>query len=231
MVNTNLVDLNRDKPAPFSSEKMVDFFEYTKQENFFFKEEFNYYEGCVPIDKMVGTSQRHKVREWGDALLYMKRIKQRLNCLKENPDYYRDQDKKDHITYIKVNENYFADDGVHRTVIAKFLLHFNSEFFGDKPVLGTVGIRELALDHSFMRLKSEIDKLVSRNSNLQIQQWSYKTSGNEWRIANKVNTLCVVDKKKEILHFNLSELEDLANALKKPNFLKKLNRDRYHSIV
>lgn len=89
--------------------------------------------GSVDLTKVVGaTHPNYGGLDWGTLKpvedrdqCYLARSKDILFNLKKTPEYYLSQEKKQGWAFFKIGDEYYIDEGVHRTVLARLFLSAN----------------------------------------------------------------------------------------------------------
>ena len=89
--------------------------------------------GSVDLTKVVGaTHPNYGGLDWGTLKpvedrdqCYLSRSKDILSNLKKTPEYYLSQEKKQGWAFLKIGDEYYIDEGVHRTVLARLFLSAN----------------------------------------------------------------------------------------------------------
>lgn len=156
---TDLLQLNFDKPAPFSNHLLIKIEDYLAEEGIFLKpSSIGISIKSVDLNNVIGQAQGYDSFSWGEALngYNCKRMKKNINELNRNPNYYYDDlIEHEHLSLVNVGGKYFIETGKHRIVIARFFYHFNNT----PPILKNATIEHRELDHEFMRLYSIVQEL------------------------------------------------------------------------
>jgi len=173
-MNTELQILNQQAPAPFSHDNLINYGEYINSNNICLTSEKRCYRGDIPMDKIVGIDQMYGDATWGDCLegKWLKRIVPNLDELRASPEYYLN-DQHDNLSYIKVGNDYFISQGKHRSVLARFLAHFNPDRFAGISPLRNVPITERFIDTEYTDIKQRIDDIKKRYPHLVFQLKHY----------------------------------------------------------
>lgn len=115
-------------------------------------------DASVPLNKIYGSRHpNYAGTTWRDVLYGAERIERRLQGAIDDPSYYTHHSlvQSDVITYAKINDSYYIEQGNHRTTIAKFLL----------PMLGydqlsNVRVSEYKIDHELKDLIEELNLAI-----------------------------------------------------------------------
>lgn len=160
-IKTNIQELQSRFPAPFSTQKLVNYGEYLHNERITLRHHSINTMGEVPLSQVIGIDQLHGDISWADLLSGrgLKKLRENLERLERNPHYYLSDQEKEKLEFVKIGTCYFVKSGKHRTVIARFLEHFNQQQFLNRNPLGEVKITEYFPDYEFMALKASISKL------------------------------------------------------------------------
>lgn len=130
-IKTNLQELEKTNPAPFSNQAVENFFEKFTKNGIYFREAAASDTTItdVPVANIIGIDQLSCLGTWRSALFGAgtERMSRRLDDLQINPDYYLGCTPKQGIKLLKVNNDYYIKAGKHRCIIAKYLAHFNPE--------------------------------------------------------------------------------------------------------
>lgn len=172
-MRTNLVELANGNPPPFDSLEPVPDFDDV-EENLILCETPTIEHGVsVPLDKIVGLDRSDVYNVSWNWLLRNQRNKLSYNQLEGNPEYYVGADSPNGMEYTELNgEFYVAGDGKHRTVIAKYLAHFNPDHFPIEPVIPNATVYRYVVDDQFMvRFRSVKRKLVKKGLTHMSLQW------------------------------------------------------------
>lgn len=89
------------------------------------------YAGCswlelLPTDYRLHSEEECRNRTFNALQGRLHRGWERLKELHVNPGYYLKRSQKDHLSFIKVGNDYFIEDGNHRVVLARFFLSLNA---------------------------------------------------------------------------------------------------------
>lgn len=217
-IRTNLIDLNTQNPAPFSNDTILNYQSYLKRNDIHLTDKCKNYKASIPMDSIVGTSQPYGGdATWEDCLngTWLKRINKRLVELRKNPIYYLDDAPKIEMSFIKVEDKYFIDQGKHRTVIAKFFEHFNPHLFPDSP-LKNIAITEYFIDFEYQEMKQSIEAIAKRYPLLRFQL-EHTTELDDPRF------LYIREKRNygDMACFTRGQYKDVINALTKPSLRDK----------
>lgn len=92
-------------------------------------------EGTVDLREVVGTTHPdYYGLTWQELLgnpeapesSLMKRMRRALRELEVNPEYYTSRERKEHWSFTRVGAAYYVTEGMHRTVVGRFLLESHS---------------------------------------------------------------------------------------------------------
>ncbi|MDI4652625.1 MULTISPECIES: hypothetical protein [Pseudoalteromonas] len=220
-MNTEIQTLNNQTPAPFSHDNLINYGEYKNSNNICLTSEQRYFRGDIPMDKIVGIDQMYGDGTWGECLegKWLKRIASNLEELRANPEYFL-SDQHHNLSFIKVGDNYFISEGKHRSVIARFLAHFNPERFTGVSPLRNVSITEYFIDTQYLDIKRKVDNIAQRYPHLVFKLKHYTSQ-------SEVGFLKVSFKKGELPVSNMyefysrEEVDHIIGALDNPTFSGK----------
>jgi hypothetical protein len=153
-------------------------------------------------------------------------MKNRLKKLEENPEFYKysHDNQREMMSYIKVGDDYFISTGKHRTVIARFLEHFNPLYLGNHRSISDVSIEWKTIDYEFMRKRDEIYEIQEQYPDLTFDV-THTTDDDGLALTIHPHG----SEKKE--SFTRAELRDVIDALKTPSLIKKLSDDKMHRLI
>jgi len=117
----------------------------------------------IEISSIIGTEHADygMRKNWISMLYFAKRMHLVLEKYKENPDYYfLKKRKKGDLCYSTINgrDYYIADDGNHRTVIAKFILSQVNE----KRLYG-IDIKRYDINYEFYEAYKKLQSFCKKN--------------------------------------------------------------------
>ena len=160
-MHTNIQELNIASPAPFSNDILINFTKFITDNDIHLKDETFDYRCDIPLNKIVGIDQMYGGGSWGSCLegSWLKRLDRGLIELNDNPNYYLSDEPKEGLSFKKVGEYYFITGGKHRTIIARFLAHFNQDVFNGYSPLRNVMVTEHFVDEEFYHLRARIERL------------------------------------------------------------------------
>lgn len=220
-MNTELQILNKQTPAPFSHDTLINYGKYINSNNICLTSGQCYYRGDIPMDKIVGIDQMYGDGTWGDCLegTWLKRIAENLDELRSNPGYYLNA-QHEYLSFIKVGEDYFISEGKHRSILARFLAHFNPEIFAGTSPLRNVPITEYFIDTDYLDIKERVDNIAQRYPHLVFKLKHYTSQ-------SEVGFLKVSLKKGELPVSNVyefysrEEMNHIIDALDNPTLSGK----------
>ena len=170
-LKTDLQRLNQGSPAPFSDKIIHNFDEYLRERGIYLLPESQSLVMDIPLDKVIGIDQMYGGNTWGQCLsgYWLKRLERNLLELERNPDYYLCSNRKHDISFIKIGEDYFIKSGKHRTIIARFLAHFNQDTFKGLSPLRNASVTEYFIDKEYIQMKSELAKVETLYPELEFE--------------------------------------------------------------
>ena len=172
VLQTKIVELNRQSPAPFSNTIVRNYANLLRERNINLNSKSISFVGSVPIEKVIGIDQSYgDDSSWGEWLegSCLKRLKYRMTELQESPEYYLSDELKDGMSFAKIGEEYFVVTGKHRTTIAKFLAHFNPMAFSNRSPLSSVQITEYFVDYEYQDIEKRFESLELRYPGLKFE--------------------------------------------------------------
>lgn len=169
-MRTDLLALHDDEPAPFAQDVLVTLSDYLERHGIYLSPKSTSHQGGVPLDSIVGHSQIYGAFTWEQGLYGQgfKRMRDALSKVASNPRYYVSPTTKAAMSFIKIGDDYFIDEGKHRTVTARFLAHYNPDSFSKCRTLSGVHIIERFVDYEFMHLASTVRDIQASNTDLYI---------------------------------------------------------------
>ncbi|MBF4374453.1 hypothetical protein [Vibrio anguillarum] len=229
MINiaTNIRELNNISPAPFSEELIICESDYVKDKGIYLYPDSEKIQGDVPLDRIIGHSQIYDEMKWGDCLQgrYLKRIDRCLQELQENPEYYLSCSEKSGLSFIKIENDYFIVSGKHRTVVARFLAHFNADTFREHTPLRNVTIHQKRVDYDFMSFSRKVEELKVIYPNLNFVM--------TYTSKNDANCLSVHSNRYHLPsgYYTRGELAECIHYFKNPSIKRKLESDKTHRFI
>ena len=211
--------LNEESPAPFGNDTIHNFYQYLRDNDLYLHAESKSLVMDIPLDKIVGIDQMYGGKTWAQCLngSWLKRIDSNLSRLKETPEYYLcDRPKKD-IYFTKVNDKYFIVAGKHRTIISRFLAHFNKDVFNDRSPLRNISVTEYFVDTEYTRIKHEIAEVEKLYPHLKFEL-EHTTSVDSRRCL-------IIQQNDHPYHcelFSRSEVWNIISILRRPKLKDKL---------
>lgn len=160
---TNLIDLADQNPPFFDNEEPVKSFDDLERELILCEDPAIEQGGTVPLNSVVGLDRQDtKSVSWKWMLRHQKRADS-WRKLSESPDYYIDRDRyKENMQYTEVDGSYYLALGKHRNVIAKYLAHFNPEYYPEGPVIHNVTVYHYVVDYLLMNRLRLTKQLLQR---------------------------------------------------------------------
>ncbi|MCG9575353.1 hypothetical protein L1D14_03795 [Vibrio tubiashii] len=170
-LRTNLQQLNNDQKAPFSDDTIHNYGTYIRENNIYLQHKVDRHVEDIPIDKIVGIDQMYGDGTWGECLegSWLKRLERNLTELSDKPNYYLTDTAKDGISFIKIGDMYFIKQGKHRTIIARFLAHFNPDHFTNVSPLRNVEVTEYFIDQEYLEMKAKIEEVAAQYPDLEFR--------------------------------------------------------------
>ncbi len=227
-LKTNIIELQRVNPAPFSSDLILCKSDWLKTKRLYLLPGSTTKVGNVPLGNVIGHVQpMYPSMEWGECLSgkHLKRIRGCLDDLDKNPDYYLDSANTKDMSFIKIGDDYLLETGKHRLITARFFFHFNAQHLQNQAVLKNVEITEMQPDHEFMAFKAALESESVHYPDLKYD-WHYE------RLHINEGCLYVYNRKKKTgIWYRRSDLPSLINHLKRPSLLKKWRNERTHRLI
>ncbi|MBE8571044.1 hypothetical protein [Vibrio sp. OPT46] len=226
-IKTNILELNGLNPAYFTNTELLPLDDYLMDRGIYLFPHIEKRFGSIPLERVVGHSQGYDAMKWGDCLggRHLKRIERALMELTENPNYYLDHHVKPGISFTKVEDAYFIEEGKHRTITARFLYHHNQEVFRNTSPLSNVNIHERFIDYEYMGYVYKINMLQKIYPELEFEM-TYTDSNNERCLAVHPTNFNMPSS-----FFTRGEVEDCIKHLKSPNLLNKLRSHRLYQHI
>jgi hypothetical protein len=83
------------------------------------------WKALLPPDPPVGFVSARLLSYFPNVNCLLKRGDDNMRWLRKNPDYYLSAEKKVGWSFLRINDLFYLDCGVHRTIIGRFFLHLN----------------------------------------------------------------------------------------------------------
>lgn len=227
-IRTNLQELNAANRAPFDRQELVNLQDITRERELVFSSvKPQEARMDVRLSDIVGHDQMYDALVWGDCLMKgkaLKRLERNLEYLKSAPDYYRQLlANAEALSFVKVEDEFYISTGKHRTVILRYLAHFNPEIFGDDPILRNVHITEdRVIDYDYMSLRNQLTDVTDKMGITLHMHYTRRTSD------EICATLHSDDFQAGMLSVKRSEIKALVHALERPEWLKKVQGHPFH---
>jgi|TARA_R100000027_G_scaffold46396_1_gene35303 hypothetical protein len=172
-MRTNLVELANANPPPFDSLEPIPDFDDVESDMILCETPTVDHGVSVPLAKIVGLDRPDVYNVSWNWLLRNQKKKLSYKELEGNPEYYLGADSPNGMKYTELNgEYYVAGDGKHRTVIAKYLAHFNPDHFPTEPVIPNATVYRYAVDYQLMeRFRAAKRKLEKKGLNHISLRW------------------------------------------------------------
>ncbi|MDK2050876.1 hypothetical protein [Aliarcobacter butzleri] len=102
------------------------------------------YIGSVNLLKVKGTTHPKYInKSWSELLDELgrksPRAKSNIQHLKDNPNYYFNDEEKETWSFYKRNDDYYIDQGNHRTILARYFFYLNNI----TPIIHGIIIKEI----------------------------------------------------------------------------------------
>ena len=168
-IRTNIQALNKQDPAPFSDDIIHNYCTYLKDNNIYLTNGKKDYIAPIPLNRVIGIDQGYgDDATWGQCLegRWLKRLKRNLIDLEDNPQYYLPEVDQPSPSFTKIGADYFIIAGKHRTIIAKFLSHFNPQVFRNRSPFEFAKVTEYFIDTEFTSIKNRFDAIANTYSSL-----------------------------------------------------------------
>jgi hypothetical protein len=166
---TNLIEANKNNPAPFDSTQLKCLpdeiekhhpFLVDKPENI----EERYYKGDVDLNRLIGGDTYFGLftdycdRTWSSLLQKgMRRSEANLEYLKNNPEYYLSTEERKNTGFVELRGNFYIRSGWHRTLISKYFYHYNNL----PMVIKNATIEKIEVDEPLLAFFNKFKRLVS----------------------------------------------------------------------
>lgn len=230
-IRTNIQDLNKQKPAPFSDDVIYNYGTYLRENNIYLKDDVKYYVDSIPIDNIVGIDQMYgDDSTWGQCLegRWLKRLDRNLVDLEINPQYYLSENELSSLSFIKVEDKYFIRAGKHRTIIARFLAYFNPEVFSERSPFQFAKVAEYHVDTEYVYLKRRFEALAVKYAGLTFElQHTTRTSDRSFLIVKEKGHRVKLET------FSRDQAYQVLEALENPSMKAKWNsvKEPYNSNI
>lgn len=218
-IRTDIQALNKQEPAPFSDGIIHNFDTYLRANNIYLKDEKEHFVAPIPLERVIGIDQMYgDDATWGDCLegRWLKRLTHNLTDLNRNPDYYLSDAEMDGLSFNKVGENYFIRTGKHRTIIAKFLAHFNPEVFSGRSPFQQASVTEYFVDTEFTDLKRRFEEIAKKYPALSFTVQHTTSEGDTSFLMVRE-----LDSSRNFAGFSRSQANEILSALENPSVMSK----------
>lgn len=226
---TNIQELNIASPAPFSNDKLINFRKFITDNDIHLKDEIFDSRCDMPMNKIVGIDPMDGVGSWGSCLegSWLKRLDRRLKELDDNPNYYLSVEPKEELSFKKVGEYYFITGGKHRTIIARFLAHFNQDVFNGYSPLRNVLVTEHFVDEEFYQLRARIERLGDYYPQLtfKVEHYTDEDESGFLKVSSSLSN------SSNYAYYSRSEAHSVINILEKPRLRDKLNASNIDNCI
>lgn len=227
MIKTNLRELNNISPAPFTNEVIINQFKFLESNQIILTPYYNMSYEDIPIDNIIGHAQGYGELPWGASLNNLPRMNGNLQKLIENPEYYLSGIKKDSMSFNKIGNNYFIEDGKHRAVIARFLKNHNKTLFINSSPLRNVLVFNRIIDYQFMSFEREIKRLSNAYPYLMFDLNYEHENNKECLFINNKDNIWV-----EPVRYTRGELEECFSIFNNPTIFNKiLSNNKTYNLI
>ena len=171
-IKTNIQALNKQNPAPFSNDIIYNYDTYLRKNGIYLKDSSERYMSSIPLDQVVGIDQMYgDDSTWGQCLegRWLKRLERGLIELENNPQYYLSDCELKNLSFLKIEDKYFISTGKHRTIIARFLAHFNPEVFSGRSPFELAKVTEYFVDTEYASFKKRFDAIADSYPSLTFE--------------------------------------------------------------
>lgn len=133
--------------------------------------------GTINLDELFGTTQAMYA---GDSIGYLlrnrlKRVGDFLEESQSTPEYFYGMSKKQNIGFIAIGNKLFVEEGKHRAICFKYLVHYyqhafgNNSIFSQGPVISGVEVKQLVQIADFSEAMNEFQTLLDANPQLHMR--------------------------------------------------------------
>lgn len=218
-IRTDIQTLNKQNPAPFSGDIIHNYGTYLRTHELHLKDHADHYLASIPLDQVVGIDQMYgDDATWGECLegRWLKRLDRSLAELENHPQYYLSEEELHNLSFIKIEDKYFIRAGKHRTIIARFLAHFNPDVFNDRSPFALAKVTEYYIDTEFTSFKERFAAVADHYPSLTFE---LRHTTNE----NDLHFLLVKEKEasNKIEAFSRAQAFQVLEALENPSIKAK----------
>lgn len=226
-LKTQLRELNKITPAPFSNDVIFNYSDYLTSNGIMLLPKYRKKIEDIPLAKVIGIDQMYGDMKWGDCLdgLHLKRINRNLQELDSNPNYYLSDIEKTGLSLKKIGDEYFINTGKHRVVIARFLEHFNPHYFENISALRNIEVYEYFVDYDFMDIQASVAELEKEFPELDFSL-TYTDKTDEGCL-----TIVRTGSYSRAALYTRSEIPDCIEKLRNPNIMHKFRCEKTHNLL
>ena len=172
----------------------------------------------IHLSNIVGHDQGYGKMTWEYMLSNLKRIDRRYSELERTPEYFLRGHDYEAWSFINFEGAYFISSGKHRTTIARYLAHYNPEYFPENKIHG-VTVVHYSVDKVAMDNYEDIRGLL-KHPELDHLEFGIRTS---WCMSESYFYLNNPKQKNDFeIRYQKSELETAIQLLQKRGLSQKL---------
>jgi len=149
--------------------------------------------GSLNISRLIGTDHpNYKNKSWRWMLSNGKRMESNLESYNRNPDYYFNSDNKSLHYYSLDGKNYFILEGNHRSVIARFALHYKRKTHLHGVNIEKLKIIDKEMLSCYLKLKCFIEsellpfRVDSEPLFLRERKWRDKDNTKKYTFSDRI---------------------------------------------
>lgn len=217
---TDLIEQARNNPPIFHLDSLCRYQEWINGKYFLDgSETINAVD--VDISRVIGHDQIYAAMTWAQMLHGLKRMKLMLKELAQDSDYYLRHQLEPDWSFIEVGDKLFISSGKHRTVILRYLAHYNPEHFSEGPIARGVQLYKRKLDHETTELVEAISRKIEPYEYLRFRYAGALMGERRWQLINQCQGLT--------WNLTRSQLEELNQDLAVTNHIKRILGRGYHA--
>lgn len=183
-MNTDILEQIASQPPPFHEGKLCTYRDWAADK--YVSEVLHQpITAVVDLRDVIGHGQGYGELTWGGMLGKLSRLESRLKELQQNPTYYLSLEGKHDWSFIKVEGKLFIDQGKHRSVILRYLAHYNPSLFPNGPVVSGVKVIPREVDWELTDLVEGVKRGVARFEYLQFRDISAVAGEKRWQLINR----------------------------------------------
>lgn len=217
-MKTNLLELIDSSPPNFHHFTLSRWHDW-KASLYFKDESIIEKNAAIDLNDVIGHAQGYPKMSWAEMITKLKRFGGNLRELEKTPDYYLRVGGHKDWYFIESDGAVFIGEGKHRSTIARYLAHYNPDYFEQGSIIKGVEVIHKQVDHHMMDNMMAIHQLLNLHGNTHLRfyhasQFAFNRKDNVYlRNDNKPNELP--------LTFHKSQIDEVRELLEGQSFLNK----------